>query len=273
MPYNLDDFPIRTNRPRIDVTLPVGRHEFELVVVDSAGLRSAPDRIVVYVEKQDVRPPEITGIDKTFGLRGETVETSVHGQNLRDATDIRFDLIEGRAARAERTSGTRIDARILAGGTETELRVALRVAGNAPLGEYGFSVTTRGGTANSPVNFLVTAVPQIDNFGPAWTDVGETEEMTIEGSYLLIPSLEPDFDDPQKPLRYHSVEIVSTEGTGPAPVPGINAEIVKTRSRPDSLTVNIAIGDDVKPGAYHVRLNTPAGSVEAEEDFQVRAES
>ena len=45
MPYSLDDFPIRTNRPRIDVTLPVGRHEFELVVVDSAGLRSAPTRL------------------------------------------------------------------------------------------------------------------------------------------------------------------------------------------------------------------------------------
>ncbi len=270
MPYTLDDFPIQTNRPRIDVTLPVGRHEFELVVIDSAGLRSAPDRIVVYVEKKEVRPPEISDIEKKFGLRGETVDTYVRGQNLRDASDIRFELIEGRTARS---SGYRIDARIRTGGTETELQVTLRIAGNAPLGEYGFSVTTRGGIADSPVNFLVTAVPQIDNFGPEWVDVGETADVTIEGSYLLVPSLEPDFDDPQKPLRYHSVEIVSTEDTGEVPVPGINADIVKARSKPDALRVNIDVGPDVQPGGYHVRLTTPAGMVEAEEEFQVRPES
>jgi len=281
MPYTLDDFPVKTNRPRIDVTLPVGRHEFELVVVDSAGLRSAPDRIVIYVEKEEARPPEIDGIDKTFGLRGERVETFVHGRNLRDATDIRFERIEGtRAARARSVEasagggpqgGVQLDARILAGGTETELPIAIRIPGNAALAEYTFFVTTRAGTAESPVNFLVTAEPQIDDFGPARLSPNETEEMTIEGRYLLVPSLEPDYEDPEKLLQFHSVEIVTT-GPEPAPVPGITAEIVKAESKPESVTARISVGRGVPLGAYRVRVVTPVGTVDAAEAFQIQPE-
>jgi hypothetical protein len=235
---------------------------------------------VIYVEKEEVRPPVIEGIDKVFGLRGETIETFVRGRNLRDATDIRFERVEARSARttrsaaarkSPRTSNTQIDARILAGGTETELRVAIRIPGNAAFGEYKFSVTTRAGTAESPVDFLVTAVPQIDGFGPSRSHLGETEEVTIEGSHLLVPSLEPDFEDREKPLRFHSVEIVSTEGAEPGPVPGITTEIVKARSKPESICANINVGQDVSPGEYRLRVITPAGWIDAEETFLVQA--
>ena len=50
MAYTIDDFPIETEQPEIEVTLPLGRHVLELVVEDSAGLRSAPDTVVITVE-------------------------------------------------------------------------------------------------------------------------------------------------------------------------------------------------------------------------------
>lgn len=46
-------FPIETDQPVIEVTLPVGRHVLELVVEDSAGLRSAPDTVVITVQRAD----------------------------------------------------------------------------------------------------------------------------------------------------------------------------------------------------------------------------
>ena len=46
-------FPIETDQPVIEVTLPVGRHILELVVEDSAGLRSAPDTVVITVQRAD----------------------------------------------------------------------------------------------------------------------------------------------------------------------------------------------------------------------------
>jgi len=52
MPYSISDFPIETSEPKIEVTLPPGRHVFELVVVDSAGLKSLPDRVNVVIRKE-----------------------------------------------------------------------------------------------------------------------------------------------------------------------------------------------------------------------------
>ena len=46
-------FPIETDQPVIEVTLPVGRHVLELVVEDSAGLRSAPDTVIITVQRAD----------------------------------------------------------------------------------------------------------------------------------------------------------------------------------------------------------------------------
>jgi Bacterial Ig-like domain (group 2) len=46
-------FPFETDQPEFEVTLPVGRHVLELVVEDSAGLRSAPDTVVITVKKAE----------------------------------------------------------------------------------------------------------------------------------------------------------------------------------------------------------------------------
>jgi hypothetical protein len=43
----------------VDAGLPVGRHRFRLEVVDASGLRSAPDQIVVEVQRIIVDPGRI----------------------------------------------------------------------------------------------------------------------------------------------------------------------------------------------------------------------
>ncbi len=285
MPYTLTDFPLKTNRPRIDVELPVGRYEFELVVTDSAGLQSTPDRIVIEVTQEQAKPPEIEGIDKVFGLPGQVINTAVRGRNLRDATDIRFERVVPREAAQSKeaapakpaaqprstapATSNQLDARILPGGTETQLRIALRIPGNAELGEYSFSVTTRAGTAQSKMKFLVTAAPHIDNFGPSRSHLDETTEVTIDGQHLIVPTLEPDYADPQKPLQLHQVQIVAADNPDAGTVPGITVSIIKPRSDPDSVCATIEVSQAAAPGEYRLRLITPAGTTDAEDTFLV----
>lgn len=49
----ITSFPIETTNPKVEVTLPVGQHVLELIVVDSAGLRSAPATVVITVQKAE----------------------------------------------------------------------------------------------------------------------------------------------------------------------------------------------------------------------------
>jgi hypothetical protein len=63
-------FPIETTNPKVEVTLPVGQHVLELIVVDSAGLRSAPATVVITVQKAEevsitIDPPSATLIRGT----------------------------------------------------------------------------------------------------------------------------------------------------------------------------------------------------------------
>ena len=53
----------------------IGRQRFRLIVVDDAGLRSAPDEITVIVADQDaptavLRGPRITAFGRSFNLDG-----------------------------------------------------------------------------------------------------------------------------------------------------------------------------------------------------------
>jgi len=60
-------FPIDTDKPTLEVTLPVGTHTLQLVVEDSAGKISVPDSVVVTVVR--VIPPRA---DAGSDLRVET---------------------------------------------------------------------------------------------------------------------------------------------------------------------------------------------------------
>ena len=47
--FNIEDFPIETAEPVIEITMPTGEYLFELVVEDTAGLVSAPDTVTIEV--------------------------------------------------------------------------------------------------------------------------------------------------------------------------------------------------------------------------------
>lgn len=145
----LTRFPIETTNPRIEVTLPVGRHVLELVVEDSAGLRSAPDQIVIEVRKEVV-VPVITGILPVSGIRGATVEAVISGTGLTGATSVVF-------------SGTGVTASVGSGGTAEKLPVKIAIAADAALGARNFRVATPNGNAVSPagVAFSVAAEPRV----------------------------------------------------------------------------------------------------------------
>jgi hypothetical protein len=90
MAYTIDDFPISTEAPQIEVTLPVGTHVLELVVEDSAGLRSLPDTVVITVEPAAVSDAAITGIEPTSALQGASVDMFISGTGLSEATGVVF---------------------------------------------------------------------------------------------------------------------------------------------------------------------------------------
>ena len=67
-------FPIDTDRPKMDVTLPVGTHVLKLTIVDDAGLTST-DTVVITVKP--VRKPDVTNIVPVRGLQGASVRAVV----------------------------------------------------------------------------------------------------------------------------------------------------------------------------------------------------
>ncbi len=64
------NFPFETTEPKVEVTLPVGRHTLQLVVEDSAGLRSEPATVVIEVKRflPTIITPTITHITPTITL-------------------------------------------------------------------------------------------------------------------------------------------------------------------------------------------------------------
>lgn len=90
MAYTIDDFPFETDNPQIEVALPVGTHVLELVVEDSAGLRSLPDTVVITVEREEIPDAEITAIEPVSGLQGATFNASISGTGFAEATAVTF---------------------------------------------------------------------------------------------------------------------------------------------------------------------------------------
>jgi hypothetical protein len=143
MPYSIEDLPIETSEPRLDLTLPVGTHVFELVVTDSAGLESAPDRVIITVKREEIPGPFISDITPRFGLRGETIDAVIHGENLLDTSEVEF-LRESHV-------DPRLQATIQEGGTATELPISIWAKGNAAFGpHHGQAPAGRGGAAFGP---------------------------------------------------------------------------------------------------------------------------
>jgi len=82
-----------------------------------------------------LKPPSITKILPGFGVRGETGESTIYGENLIDPYEVKL-LRNGRE-----TAG--VEAKMLAEGTVTTLPVVIIVKANAPSAVRPGGLSTR----------------------------------------------------------------------------------------------------------------------------------
>ena len=108
-------FPIETSEAQIEVTLPVGTHVLELVVEDSAGLRSEPDTVTITV----VGLPAITGFTPERGFWGS--EVSIAGRHFVEVEQVLFGGVA--AASFEVLSETEISATVPEGAETGRIKV------------------------------------------------------------------------------------------------------------------------------------------------------
>jgi hypothetical protein len=254
MPFTLDDFPLEVNRPQIDVVLPEGTHVLELVVEDSAGLKSAPDQVVITVKREAFPEPRVLSITPRFGLRGKTLGAVIYGENLLNVRAVRF-------ARDSETDPY-VQVVLLPGGTASELPIEITIQDDADFGECSWSVTTPGGVAQNPeeASFFVVGKPEISDIDPLWTHQSERWDTValITGSHLLVPT---------EPLSAHTVEFLYG--------PEVDAEVMSrltAKSTAHQLELEIKAGAGSKLGDHTVRLTTPAGIAHNPPDkfFEVR---
>ena len=227
MAYNIEDFPIETTNKQIEVILPLGIHVLELVVEDSAGLKSAPDAVVITVEREAV--PEIVDIKPKTGRAGTVVQAVIGGKNLLGATEVKFE-------------GYRVSAEIMTGGTDSELTVSIEIDPKAKPDLRKFAVVTPAGTAESPsgVVFAVetAAVPEITGIEPSTGRAGTVVQAVITGKNLL------------------GATAVEFDGSM------VSAEIM-TGGTDSELTVSIEIDPKAKPDHRRFTVVTPAGAAES----------
>jgi hypothetical protein len=220
-------FPIETDQPIFDVTLPPGRHVLELVVEDSAGLRSGPDTVVITVENI---LPEITGINPDTARQStDNIAAVIAGTNLVNIQQINF-------------AGDGITVVDFTESSPEQLQVVLSVAADAALGPQRFTVTTDAGSVQSPeaVTFTVAqGLPQISAIAPASGQQGVSDlTLTISGSYLV------------------DVEQVTFGGGG------IEVSDISEVS-PQALDITVTIEPDAAVGGRQFTVTTAAGAAES----------
>ncbi|MCL4298016.1 MAG: hypothetical protein KJ077_19895 [Anaerolineae bacterium] len=261
MAYSIYDFPITVNDPTIDVDLPEGTYRFELVVEDSAGLKSTPHQVTITVKREVKLEPEITGITPRFGLRGVTVEgVKIQGKNLQDAYEVLFWPVSGTGP------DPRLEAIIQAGATDEELPLSIFIKSNADFGEYTYTVRTPGGEAGSPANkdkiFHVVGHPEIIDVKPLHAHQGEKFEtvVLITGNHLFLGS---------DLAKDHKVEFLYGSTLNQA----ITAKITEEKSTYRQLEVNVMVGEDNKLfGEHIIEVTTPAGKVQSPPQMKFKVE-
>ncbi|OGF57340.1 MAG: hypothetical protein A2Z21_02325 [Candidatus Fraserbacteria bacterium RBG_16_55_9] len=191
--------------------------------------------------------PTIAGIEPTSVLPGSTIQASIGGTNLLEATAITF-------------SGSGVTAVLQAGGTATTLPITITVAADASPGARTFIITALAGTASSgQVTFTVLQYPRI-GVEPAGLSfqatVGEqdppAQTLRIAGSGTL--SWQASVDVPWLSLS-------ATTGTAPTEI-SVSTEIAQlvagtyqgqiTITAPDAinspLTVPVTLTLEAPPG-------------------------
>jgi hypothetical protein len=113
--------------------------------------------------------PIITFITPSAGIAGRTVRVALAGFGLAGATGVTI-------------SGTGVTARLLPGGTDTELMVDLVIAASAPPGPRTFVVQLPGGPLDSGSQaFDVLSGPTVATIAPSAGIAGRTVRVGING--------------------------------------------------------------------------------------------
>lgn len=170
-------FPFETDQPRVDVTLPVGTHVLELVVVDSAGIASEPDRVTVTVEREQVAA-RIDRITPSSGDQGTTLKAEIRGAGLAGATLVSFIG----------TQLPKVKAIVLDASQDDRLIAEIAIAADAPPQILEFTVTTPHGVIAAGVAFTVLPlgepVATIDSIRPDTGTEGQQIQAFVLGQDL-----------------------------------------------------------------------------------------
>lgn len=171
---------IETTEPKARVQLGVGEHTLTLVVVDDAGMMSAPDTVVVKVAH--VGLPHISHVDPARVRRNDLADTIVPvlivGAYLQDATAVRIYTSSGQPDPQIRT-------RLRPGATPERLPIELAIPRTAELGERLLEVVTPKGIATARFLVISDEKPRLMNITPTWAAPGRRPvDVHIEGRHV-----------------------------------------------------------------------------------------
>lgn len=212
----------------ITATSPAGTGAVTVSVTTAGGTASSPSQFT-YIAPPP--PPTITSIDPATGPAGGGTPVTISGTNLANATAVDFGTVA--AAVTSDTDGT-------------------IVATSPPgLGSVSVSVTTLGGTASSPADFVYTIPPGFPTVtaagpsaGPSW---GGTA-VTVTGTNLNGAST---VDFGSQPAFFYGVTATSLTAVAPA------------GSGTVELTVTTPAGTSVATAAGSFSYSTPSPAVTA----------
>jgi hypothetical protein len=227
----LTKFPLDTDEPQIDVTLPVGTHVFKLTVIDDAGLRSQPETVVIKVEARN--PPGITNVTPNAARQGSTVSAVIYGRDLDDVTSV--------AAYLESHRDERIHVTPQPGGTAERLPIRIEIMEHAHPGLRTLEVLTPNGVATVDFTVLPKTRPEPKNVIPASGRPGNTRpyEVTVTGENLK---------------RAEEVAFL-LRGR-----PDTQLRSTINLASPEALTLDVAISANAEFGGRQVQVITPSGT-------------
>ena len=156
-------FPFKSDKPEMRVTLPVGTHVLELVVIDSSDVESPPVTVVVIVEPDTGKGPIIDDFGpKWLGLGEQADPFVIKGWRLRRENETGQEPAkENKVAflpEADDTPDpniTNITATIKPESTANTLELVVKVDGQAREGNYHLQVTTPFGNHVADGMFVV----------------------------------------------------------------------------------------------------------------------
>ena len=227
----LTKFPLDTDEPRIDVTLPVGTHVFKLTVIDDAGLRSEPETVVIRVAARN--PPDITNVAPDAARQGSTVSAVIYGRNLDDVTSV--------AAYLESHRDERIRVTLRPGGTAERLPIRIEIMEHARPGLRTLEVLTPNGVATVDFTVLPKTRPEPKNVIPASGRPGNTRpyEVTVTGEHLK---------------RAEEVTFL-LRGR-----PDTQLRSTLKLASPEAITLDVTVSANAEFGGRQVQVMTPSGT-------------